>query len=502
MTDSNNNRTNTATTTFNPIRQHGTRILAKGAEVSNDTWTTGLNNNDLIIGPTGAGKTRYYVKPNLMQGNESVIVTDTKGSLVKEVGPLLAELGYHVACVDFTDTMASYGYNPFDFLCIDEATGKPNEQDILKVAKALCPPQCGDDRFWDEATKNLVGIFIGFIMEALPKQDRNLASVAKMLAHTKVRDNVKEPLGATEQMLDDFARRNPRSFTASKWQGFRPTIEANRTYACLLGMVSERFNCFIFDGALKMFTAQERIDFKQMGQRKTALFLNVSDTDRSLDALVNLLYTQALQELCRFADTHCEGHALPVPVRLYLDDFATNCVIPDFDKIISVIRSRNIAVSVVLQSITQLDALYNHAQSTTIVNGCDHWLYLGGQDIETARTISEKASRALESILNMGVGDIWLFERGSKPRKVERYDLCDHRRYPMLPEAHQADGMAERGEATCRVAGNAAEREAAVDAGRGAADCEMAGGETVGREVKRRNADCEMTGDVASRGAA
>lgn len=414
-------------------RAKGVRILAKGVEVSNDTWATGLNNNDLVIGPTGAGKTRHYVKPNLMQANESAIVTDTKGSLVEELGPFLEACGYRVLCIDFANMAKSFGYNPFDFVRMDKATGKPNEQDIMRISDALVPVEHKTDPFWDMTAKSLLNVFIGFILQAVREEDRNLSSVAKLLGHCKVKDG--GSFGATERALNAFSAEHPDSFAARKWLAFRPTLGAERMYASILGILAEKLDTFTFDGVAGLFSAKERIDFRQLGQRKTVLFLNVSDTDRSLDRLVNLLYTQALQELCRFADGECPGHALPVPVRLYLDDFATNCVIPDFDKIVSVIRSRNIAVSVVLQSISQLDALYSHAQSMTIANACDHWLYLGGQDIETARMISEKASRALETVLNMGIRDAWLFERGSAPRKVQHYNICEHDRYAQLSEA-------------------------------------------------------------------
>ena len=150
-----------------------------------------------------------------------------------------------------------------------------------------------------------------------------------------------------------------------------------------------------------------------------ALFVNVSDMDRSFDRLVNVFYTQAIQQLCREADRNPDGR-LKVPVRIILDDFATNVVIPDFDKIILVIRSRELSVSVILQSISQLETLYTPAQAMTILNGCDHMLYLGGQDVDTADYISIKANKPIENILNMGLGDAYLFERGAKPRKVEK----------------------------------------------------------------------------------
>lgn len=416
-------------------RLFGTRILAEGETVSNDTWVTNLNNNDLVVGSTGTGKTRYYVKPNLLQMCESAIVTDTKGSLRKEVGPTLAAHGYRVIDIDFTDMAHSYGYNPFDAIRVDAATGKPNEQDMMSLAYALVPLESYKEPFWDYAARNLLASYIGFVMEELPQQERHIGSIVELLAGTHVKTSLDDAKGVTESLLADMASRKPQSFAARKWRAFEATTGADKMYASILGILSEKIDPFTFDGALHMFTSPERIDFKSLGCGKTAVFVTVSDTDRSMDRTVSLFYAQALQQLCRFADDECAGSALPVPVRLYLDDFATNCRIESFDKIISVIRSRNIAVSVVLQSITQLEALYTQAEATTIANGCDHWLYLGGQDVGTAEIIGVKARKTRETILDMPVDEAWLFERGKPAKQVRRYNLKRHNLYDQLPEA-------------------------------------------------------------------
>ena len=418
-------------------RPEGTRILAQGCEVPNDTWQTRLNNNDLIVGPTGSGKTRYYVKPNLLQMNESVIVTDTKGSLRHEVGPVLKDAGYDIIDISFAAMDGTHGYNPFDFIRCDERTGAPSQRDIMTVASALVPTETLSDPYWDQAAKNLASCYIGYIMEGTSEEDRTVSAIAELLAYSRPRESANDPLGATETLLSRFSEEHPNSFTATKWRPFQAMTAVARTYGCILGMLSEKIDPFTFSDAIGMMTMPDRIDFKSLGQRKTAVFLTVSDTDRSLDRLVSLFYTQALQELCRFADRECPGHALPVPVRLYLDDFATNCRIPDFDKTISVIRSRNISASVVLQSITQLETLYDRPAALTIVNGCDHMLYLGGQDLDTADMISKKGNKTLETILDMKADEAWLFESKAPARKVKRYELKEHRRYALLPEAKE-----------------------------------------------------------------
>ena len=412
------------------------RILAKGEYASNDTWATGLNNNDLIVGPTGAGKTRYYVKPNLLQCNESVVVTDTKGSLVREVGQVLAARGYRVLHVDFTDVAAGNGYNPLDFIRVDPQTGAPDEQDIMSIARALCPAEDADGPFWENAAQMYVAAFIGYVMEFLPKRERTLEYVLRLAAamNQPAIPGKRDSKSVAECLLDEACVQAPDSFAARKWTSFSVTTKAEKMNASILGIVAEKLDTLTFAGSFEMFSKYDRIDFKALGQRKTALFLTVSDTDPSMYRLVSLLYTQALQQLCRFADS-CEGAELPVPVRLYLDDFATNCRIDGFDRIISVIRSRNIAVSVVLQSLTQLEALYTRPAALTIVNGCDHLLYLGGQDVETAEYVSRRANKMLDTVLNQPVDRVWLLERGRRARTVQRYDLRDHELYAELSEA-------------------------------------------------------------------
>ena len=420
-------------TTFGgPRAWSGHRILAEGKYAANDTRETKLNNNDLIIGPTGSGKTRYYVKPNLLQANESVIVTDTKGSLRHEVGHALEALGYDVLDIDFAAMGGTCGYNPLDYVGADPQTGRVSQRDIMTIADALVPIENGTDPFWDLAAKSLLTCLIGYAMESsdtVGGGGPSLADVAELQAGIIP---CKGGLGGpTPMKLEKFSAERPESLTALKWNSFKTSGAAGRMVASILGILSEKLDSFTYDSCIRMMTMERRLDFGGLGRKKTALFLTVSDTDRSADRLVNLFYSQAIHGLCSYADTQCGG-SLPVPVRMYLDDFATNCVIPDFDNIVSVIRSRNLAVSIILQSLTQLRGIYGSARAATIGNCCDHWLYLGGQDLETSRVISTMANKAIETILYMPVDEALLFERGTTPAAVRRYDLASHERYGLL----------------------------------------------------------------------
>lgn len=408
------------------------RILAEDQLRNNNTWVTGINNNDLIIGPSGAGKTRSYVKPNILQCSESLVVTDTKGSLIHEVGPVLKKHGFQVINIDFTDMLSSYGYNPLDYIRYDKRHKTYIAQDIMTIACSLVPIENRHDTFWDYSARIYLSSLIGYVMECLPDCEHTIESVVKLF--TLMSGDYR----MLQQLFEELGTKNPNSFAYQKYLMYRSNTGAEKMHNSIIGILGEKLDPLTYDGPLSMCGRKKRVDFAQLGRKKTAVFLTVSDTDRSVDKLVNLFYTQALQALCRSADHDYSDHRLPVPVRFILDDFATNTCIPDFENIISVIRSREIYVSIVIQSLSQLNTLYGTEKAKTIINNCDNCLYLGGQDVETAQYISIKANKTADSILNMPLEDAYLFTRGRKPQKVHKYDLRTHMRYRELPEAKTA----------------------------------------------------------------
>ena len=408
------------------------RILAQNEFVSNSTWDTGINNNDLIIGPSGAGKTRSYVQPNILQCNESMVIADTKGSLRWKFGPLLQRHGYRVINLDFTDALSSDGYNPLDYIRYDARRGKFLEQDINSLCTALIPPGDLRDRYWDESARTLLAALVGYVLEVLPPQEHTLEYVIRLFT---TEDRGVPSQRVYHQLLGELAQEQPDSFAARQFQLYSVVQNSDKTDSCIQSFLSRAITPLSYDGPLHMYSCSQRIDFRTLGREKTAVFLTISDTDRSMDTLVNLFYTQALQTLCNSADKDYPDHRLPVPVRFILDDFATNVRIPDFDKIISVIRSREIYVSIILQSISQLSSLYGHGECMTIINNCDNCLYLGGQDVETAQYIATKANKTADTILNMPLDRAYLFTRGQKAKIVTKYDVRTHEAYRELSEA-------------------------------------------------------------------
>jgi type IV secretion system protein VirD4 len=406
------------------------RILAKNVYRNNNTRVSGLNNNDLIIGPSGAGKTRNYVKPNIMQCNESFIVADTKNTLMNEMKPVLEKNGYRIINIDFCDGKHSYGYNPFNF--IRHKHGRCNEQDVMKIAKLLSgADDFSKDPYWDRSAELYIEFFIACMYEAYPVPYPSPEDLP-MIMSIMNSENFKK-------IMSVYQQKNPESFSAKRYALIKNNENASKTAECIRMIIAAKLNPMLFDGAYDMYNNPNTVDFKELGKRKTAVFLNISDTDRSVDKLANLFYTQALSELCNFADKECKGHRLPVPVRFIFDDFASNTVLEDFDKIISNIRSREIYASVIIQSLSQLEGLYDHARAMTIINNCDNCLYMGGLDVDTATYMSHKVNKPVSTILEMPLDKVYLFTRGEAARLVDKYDIMEHPNYQLLEESREKD---------------------------------------------------------------
>lgn len=240
-------------------------ILAKDRTLSCDTRQTGLNNNALVIGPSGAGKTRNVLKPNLLQMNASYIVLDTKGTLCREVGPVLAAHGYRVQCLNFADLntvpalapgIERCGYNPLRHIH-RKADGRPNQQDILSVAKAICPIEDNNQPFWDHAAANLLSCLIAYVTEQLPADEQTISSVIKLIEHLQD--------GATGRLFDDLITTDPQSYALSLWRRYAITQNAERMHASIVGILAEKVMCLGFDGAAQLYRECHQVDFVSMG---------------------------------------------------------------------------------------------------------------------------------------------------------------------------------------------------------------------------------------------
>lgn len=385
------------------------RIFGQNTIISNNSRETGLNNNDLIIGQSGSAKTGSYVVPNLQVIDHSLIVADTKRSLYYKFRDNLESRGFKVMMLDFLDPQKSVNsYNPLKFIRRN-ADGSYREQDILTIANALVPVLDMNEPFWEQAARSFLACMIGYVLEFTPPENHHIIGVIRAFQKFCTPEN--------RMTFDMVVVNHPRSFFARKYTQMTNSQKADKMWASIMEFVSQAINPYDASDYYGLLSGDDQVDFASLGKEKTVLFLNVSDSDRTFDPIVNLLYTQAFQVLIREADAS-KYSRLAVPVRFILDDFATNTVIQDFDKLISVIRSREIYVSIVLQCRSQLESIYSQATAKTIINNCDHTLYLGGHDYETAEYIAINAGDSIENVLMMPRDMAYLIETGTCARVI------------------------------------------------------------------------------------
>lgn len=416
---------------------YGDRVLADKVRISNNTRVTGLNNNDLIIGSSGCGKTGGYVIPNIQNINGSLVVSDTKGQLERRFKDELISKGYDVYCIDLVNMQRSCGYNPMDYIGRME-DGSYSEKDILSLANLLTPDLCNDDPFWCCSASSYIAFLICYCLEAEPEKQHNLVRIGEL--HRRFA----QPNGDLPFL--NWIEDHKNSFAAKKYYEFSFVRCAEKTYSSILAFVNQYLEAYTFKEAKYLFDNDNKFDIGDLGKKKTVLFLNVSDTDRTYDCIANIFYSQALKVLCADADASPDGQ-LTVPVRIIMDDFAASGKIPNFDKIISVIRSRDISVSLIIQSLSQIESMYNKSISNTIINNCDHIIYMGSQDVDTASFVGSRAQKTPETILTMPRNKVCLLESGKKASFVDKivpYSTLENQRVIELSDIQSDDENVKR----------------------------------------------------------
>ncbi len=405
----------------------GQTLLTKATSLQTDTWESGLNNNVLVLGTSGGGKTRHHVKPNLMQAQGSYIVLDCKGSLYEEMAPYLRDCGYKVDQLDLTTMGGTVGYDPLHHVRVNG--GVPLQQDVISIASAICPTEEHEsDPFWPQAAANYLSSYITYVFEDMPPYQWNMASVLRVFEIACD--------GKADLLFGGLESENPNSFAASLYRRAKSTCTAEKMHASILSIIAADLMPFGFPEVLEAYKRTPQVDFAEFGHRKCALFVKMSDTDRSLDKLTSMFVRQAFSSLMREADS-CPGHRLPVPVRFVLDDFA-NLNLPHIDDILAVIRSREISATIVCQTVSQIEARYGEATANSIIGNCDAQLVLGFQDDRTATYYSMRANRPASTLLETPMGQWWVFVRGQRGRQEEAYRLEEHPGYQGLLELKAA----------------------------------------------------------------
>ena len=357
------------------------KLLTQNVRIGLDGKKHRRNLNVLVIGGSGAGKTRFYCKPNVMQCNTSMVILDPKGEIVRDTGGMLEKQGYEVRVLDLINMHKSHCYNPFVYLSSDNDV----QRLVTNLFKATTPKGSqSQDPFWDTAASMLLLSLVFYLKyEALP-DEQNFPMVMELLRAGEVREDDDSYVSPLDELFDRLEMVNPEHIALKYYRDYHSgSAKTLKSIQITLAARLEKFNL----ESLASLTATDELDLPSLGEKKVALFALIPDNDTSFNFLVSILYTQLFQQLFYLAD-HKYGGSLPVHCHFIMDEFANVSLPDDFDKILSVMRSRGVSVSIILQNLAQLKALFEK-QWESIVGNCDEFLYLGGNEQSTHKFVSE-----------------------------------------------------------------------------------------------------------------
>ena len=421
------------------------------------------NKNILLIGGSGSGKTRFFAKPNIMQLHSSYVITDPKGSLICEVGQLLQRAKYRIKVLNTINFSKSMHYNPFAYL--------RSEKDILKLVNTIIVNTKGEgaqsaEDFWVKSERLFYSALIGYIFYEAPEEEKNFTTMLDMINASEAKEDDSEFQSPVDLMFARLEEKDPEHFAVRQYKKF--LLSAGKTRASILVSCGARLAPFDIR-ELRELMEYDEMELDTLGDRKTALFLIMSDTDSTFNFVIAILQSQLFNLLCDKADD-VYGGRLPVHVRCILDEFANIGQIPQFDKLIATIRSREISASIILQSQSQLKAIYRD-NADTIVGNCDTMLFLGGKEKTTLKEISEilgketidsfntsenrgkeishglnyqklgKELMTQDEIATMDGGMCILQVRGIRPFFSKKYDITKHPNYKYLSDADKKNAF-------------------------------------------------------------
>lgn len=360
---------------------YSNKILSQNVRIGLDSRRHRRNLNTLVIGGSGAGKTRFFGKPNLMQCNTSFVILDPKGEQLRDVGNLLEKEGYVIKVVDLINMNRSHCYNPFRYI--------KDDKDVLKLITNLIrntTPKGSqtNDPFWEKSETALLEALCLYLLHEAPEEEQNFTMAMEMIAAAEVKEDDEEYQSPLDELFERLEIRNPNSLALKQYKIYKQA--AGKTAKSILISVGVRLSAFNLE-SIASLTATDELELDLVGERKTAIFAVIPDNDSTFNFLIGMLYTQLFQMLYYQADI-VHGGALPIPVHFLMDEFA-NVALPDeFDKLLSTMRSRLIFVSIIIQNLAQIKGLYKDSWES-IVGNCDTLYYLGGNEQSTHKFMSE-----------------------------------------------------------------------------------------------------------------
>ena len=431
-----------------------TERLSMNGRPSNPKYAR--NKNVLVIGGSGSGKTRFYVKPNLMQMHSSYCVTDPKGTIVLECGKMLEDNGYEIRILNTINFKKSMKYNPFSYI--------HSEKDILKLVQTIIANTKGEgekagEDFWVKAEKLYYTALIAYIYYEAPKEEKNFATLLDMIDASEVREDDENYKNPIDRLFEALEKKEPRHFAVKQYKKYK--LAAGKTAKSILISCGARLAPFDIQ-ELRDLMSEDELELDCIGDRKTALFVIISDTDDTFNFVVSIMYSQLFNLLCDKADD-VYGGRLPVHVRFLLDECANIGLIPKFEKLIATIRSREISASIILQAQSQLKAIYKD-NADTIIGNCDSTLFLGGKEKTTLKELSETLGKETIDLYNISEtksnqnsfamnyqktgkdlmsqdeitvmdGGKCIFQlRGVRPFFSDKFDITKHKNYRLLED--------------------------------------------------------------------
>ena len=372
---------------YRAIKPKENKIFTQNVRMGLDDRKHRRNLNTIVVGGSGAGKTRFYGKANLYQASTtSYLCLDCKGEMLRDTGYLLKQKGYEVRVLDLLNMEKSHCYNPFVYLRDDNDV----QRLVTNLFKSTTPKGSqSNDPFWDTAASMLLLALVFYLKYEAPPDEQNFSMVMEMLRAADVREDMDEYTSPLDELFERLEMRDPDHIAVKYYKDYHSgSAKTLKSIQITLAARLEKFNL----SSLAALTATDELDLPSLGEKKVALFALIPDNDTSFNFLVSILYTQLFQQLFYLAD-HKYGGSLPVPVHFLMDEFANVSLPDDFDKILSVMRSRRVFVSIILQNLAQLKTLFEK-QWESIVGNCDEFLYLGGNEQSTHKYVSELLGKA------------------------------------------------------------------------------------------------------------
>lgn len=413
-------------------------ILGEDAIYSMDSNKTGVTNNVICVGGTGSGKTVSLLEPRLLETfNSSLIVTVTKRRIVEKYKPLFQERGYAVLDMNFIDPSASLvAYDPMKYV--------QSYADIHFLAESIVMADKRKERstadpYWDSAAISLFSALIAYTL--MTKKDATFTDVLTLSDNLDYRDEGEGIVTSMDERFKKLEEKGP-CFATSCWRSFAKLPP--KTAACVFSSMNTNIDTVFTPALRKMIETKRNVDIEALAHKKSVLFISTSAVNSALHSFVNMFYSQAFKTLFEHAEKQPDGR-LPIPVSVLCDDFATGSPILNFPEYISIFREKGISVMLLLQSESQLENMYGAEKANTIIDNCDNYVFLGGMDLKTGRSVSQRSDRPLDEVLAMPIGQEFVFRRGQKPILTKRYNVNDHPIYQAITERYDKD-VAERKE--------------------------------------------------------